>query len=202
MPAAGALDRLVLEYLQVQGHSKAAEELRRNLMDGGAGTGLGVGAGAVSSLEQYANGRGVSLSLSSSLPNPSQRLQENILFWGVGGGNVGVGKAFGRFLEWALQSLDAYRVELLRVAWPLFVESFLTITRARGDGQGFFEHWSPIFASTHRDELSELSRVTSKSVLDALVKESDFLKCKLFSWVQGHMHNPGPSPCNPTRRRV
>ena len=163
MPTAGALDRLVLEYLKVQGHKKAADELRQNL-------------GVVEGGEQPSSQ--VSLTGAASMP---KKLQENILFWGVERGRAGVGEAFGLFLEWALQSLDDYRLELLRVAWPLFVETFTTLTRAGGEAQAFLDQWSPIFAPTHGDQLGELSRVTSSAVLDALVKESEFLKCRCDS---------------------
>ena len=176
MPTAGALDRLVLEYLTMKGHEKAAEELRQNLgVDDTRSTGV---EATTSSLDQYATGKGVSLLGTSAMPRPSPKLRENILFWGVEEGSRGVDKAFGCFLEWALQSLDSYRVELLRVAWPLFVESFLTLTRAGLDSQPFFDLWSPIFAPTHGEHLAELTRVTSKKVLNALVKESEFLKCR------------------------
>ncbi|KAH6667934.1 WD40-repeat-containing domain protein [Halenospora varia] len=70
-------------------------------------------------------------------------------------GTAKYSKAFRLLTGWVEQNLDVYKYELRRLLWPMFVYSYLQliVDGFSGDGENFFQEFSPPFEKIHQDEL-------------------------------------------------
>ncbi|KAK6361193.1 Transcription initiation factor TFIID subunit 5 [Orbilia blumenaviensis] len=72
-------------------------------------------------------------------------------------------KAYSRLLSWIDNSLDLYKPELKRIAFPVFVHLFLGLVRSNLiiESKRFFDAYSPDFRPKHAVDLDQLATLSA-----------------------------------------
>ncbi|KAK6537866.1 Transcription initiation factor TFIID subunit 5 [Orbilia ellipsospora] len=72
-------------------------------------------------------------------------------------------KAYSRLRSWIENSLDLYKPELRRIAFPVFVHMFLSLMRTGvpAEGRKFFDAYNQEFQTKHSHDLRGLSTITT-----------------------------------------
>ena len=160
------LSKLVAEYLRARNFDAEAQKLLL------APTGENQEEGAPSrprTLEEYARDLGLKLNDGEATSSASQQF----LFWalaGSSGGNkhVNIDEGYTRLVDWVFGSLDAYKPELMRITFPLFVHCYVELVSLSPSSAvlgTFFDKHSSLHVELHREELRSLSQVTTPAHL-------------------------------------
>ncbi|KAL1526652.1 hypothetical protein AB1Y20_015356 [Prymnesium parvum] len=141
-PSEGALDELVLHHLRSRGYMQSASALERELQ-------LAPSAAAAPFAVEGTRPALSKLLITAAAPAIAQN--------------------YGELRDWVETCLDAYKPELRRVLFPLFVGCYLSIVRSseREVASHFFNQFREDHALAHRAELNALSQLTSAEQLDA-----------------------------------
>ena len=180
------LDALVAQYLHDRGYTDVADALKAKVETGGGEVVAGAGGGGKAaggaaaatlvqpppSLQSYARRLGLDASECSS---------NQFLFWGVENGDPeAYASGYRQLHDWIVGSLECYKHELHRVAFPLFVHCYLELV-ARGlapQAAAFFDEHSPPHATLHAQALQQLTLVRSGEHLTANEYARRALACK------------------------
>eukprot|EP00937_MAST-01D_sp_MAST-1D-sp2_P005107 g5107.t1 len=163
-------EAVVESWLRERGFEEAANALKTRLQAPET-----TGAGAPRTLQDYAAG----LNLDFDESSPVSR--DQLVFWAVAGrgGAAMFRDGYRKLDDWVFASLDAYKLELHRALFPLFVHCFLELV-ARGhtqDAAAFFRQHCNTHHELHASELQQLGMITTQQHLH----DSDYAQRALRS---------------------
>ncbi|RKP37739.1 WD40-repeat-containing domain protein [Dimargaris cristalligena] len=155
----GNVDRIVLQYLQSKGYSKAAASLASEA--------------PVQSLVELAD---------QFQPNEDVSVPNYILFYNdAEQGNPDIYRSsYGQLRNWIERSLELYQPELLTISYPIFVHAYLDlVTKQLPDhARTFWAQFHGDHVWTHPDEISQLALIVEPTHVRENTLAQTFMQTK------------------------